>query len=244
MLSLFLIVCIILSCGKDAPADIPPDPTDPQNPPPADTTALSPSASLLTGPANNTACLSGVAVNDTTKTVNFEWMASSNTDAYQLVIINATTGKQYSKNTTSLNAELPLPANQAYKWYVVSTSSTSSDTARSTTWQFYLAGVSLSSYAPFPATPIAPVNNEVVNTNGATPPLVTLKWKAEDIDGDISGYTVYFDEADATTKITTLQTATSLARLVVPGKTYYWRIVTTDKAGNSSDSGKFKFTVQ
>ena len=74
--------------------------------------------------------------------------------------------------------------------------------------------------------------------------VLTIKWKADDIDNDIASYDVYFDQVDATTKVTSSQTATSLTRIVNPGKTYYWRIVTTDKSGNSSDSGKFMFTVQ
>jgi hypothetical protein len=243
---LLIVALIAVSCGKDAPASTPRDPQDPQNPPTdtSNSNSSSPSASILTGPANNSSCLNGVITDDTSTTVTFQWQAAANADGYKLVVTGITNGKQYTKTVTGLTTELTLRTNQSYKWYVVSTSTKTTKTATSATWQFYLAGDPVSSYAPFPAIAVSPLDNEVVNANGATSLVLTIKWKAEDIDNDIASYDVYFDQADATTKVTSAQTMAALSRIVNPGKTYYWRVVTTDKMGNSSDSGQFIFTVQ
>ncbi|MEO6980031.1 MAG: hypothetical protein ABI113_16700 [Mucilaginibacter sp.] len=61
----------------------------------------------------------------------------------------------FSSSTNQVTAT--LLRNTPYSWYVVSKSTTTTVTAQSDTWKFYLAGAGVTSYSPFPATITAPI---------------------------------------------------------------------------------------
>jgi hypothetical protein len=72
---------------------------------------------------------------------------------------------------------------------------------------------------------------------------VVFQWSGADIDNDIAFYTIYLDNTNATTKVIPSITSDSTTMSLAPMKTYYWRVVTTDSEGNTSDSGIYTFTI-
>ena len=65
------------------------------------------------------------------------------------------------------------------------------------------------------------------------------------VDGDLASHTVYMDTVDATTEIIQIsaENATQHNVVVTSNETYFWRVVTLDQSGNSSDSGTYAFRV-
>ncbi|HEX9514401.1 MAG TPA: hypothetical protein VF939_28100 [Puia sp.] len=211
------------------------------NPP---TTVPSPVASTLTSPLNNTACLSGAPVDANNATITFSWQAATNAETYDLVVKNLISAQQTTYPVSATTKDIVLSKTQPYSWYVVSKSSKTTTTAQSAVWKFYVAGNPTSSYAPFPAIIIAPSANAVIGSGGAGQVNVVLQWDATDIDNDIVSYAIFLDNKDASTKIIPSIVAKTTSISLASGKTYYWRVVTTDGAGNSADSGIYSFTIQ
>ena len=215
---------ILLSCGGggDEPTPVPEPPV----------------AATLIAPANNEACLNGVSVNSTQSTVTFSWSASKNTDSYSVVVKNLNSSQSTTYNTTAVDIDITLTKGEPYSWHVISKSGAVSQTAESSTWKFYLAGDGIVSYAPFPAGIVHPVPGSTVNGTSTY-----LQWQGSDVDNDIVSYEVFLDETDATTSKGTTA-STKLENVAVSsGKTYYWKVITTDSEGNTSDSGVFTFKV-
>lgn len=197
-----------------------------------------PEAPALVYPLANSECQTGQSVSPTQSRVAFEWNAAANADRYSLYVKNLSsqTILQYpTGDATSL--EVNLNKGTPYSWYVVAGREGSSKTTASATWKFYNAGDPVSHYAPFPADLVAPPMSATVS--GST---VTLRWTADDIDGDINGYDVYFGTASAPTSLLGHVTQTEIANVAVnPNTYYYWKVVTADAAGNTSESPVFQF---
>lgn len=74
---------------------------------------------------------------------------------------------------------------------------------------------------------------------------VDLKWKGSDADNDIIGYEVYL--GTTATGMTILESNVTNMFLtgvsVTPGTKYYWKVVTKDARGNTSNSITFNFSV-
>jgi hypothetical protein len=107
---------------------------------------------------------------------------------------------------------------------------------------FYNAG-SETTYAPFPAQLVNPISGATVQKDLANE--VLLEWQGADVDNDIASFEVFFsDENPPTTSLGALDSETMELSVSVNSDTiYYWRIITTDLEGNSSDSGVFDFKV-
>lgn len=202
-----------------------------------------PEAASLTSPANNTACLSGTDVDANNASITFTWQAANNADSYDLVVKNLITAQQSVYPVSGTSIDLVLSKTQPYSWYVLSKSSKTTDSAKSDTWKFYVAGNATSSYAPFPATIISPAANSVVPSGGDSPFTVVLQWSGSAVNNDIAFYTVYLDTQDASTVVVQSTAASTASVSLAAGKTYHWRVVTTDTAGNSSDSGVYSFSI-
>ena len=124
---------------------------------------------------------------------------------------------------------------------MVSKSNSSTTTTQSDTWKFYNAGLGTVSHPPFPADNLSPAYGQNVTATGGT---VNLTWTASDPDNDIAGYDVYF----GTTATPTISKSNITDKFmngvaVTSGITYYWKIVSKDNQGNTSDSGVFQFKV-
>ena len=222
---LIFISLIMISCGgQDDSGGGNVDPPDPVNPP---------TVSTLIAPVNNTECLDG-------ENVEFRWNSSQYTDTYTINVKNLLTQSVISQNTTSTNITIQLEQGQPYSWYIVSSSNSSSDTAESEKWKFYLKGEQTSNYAPFPADLIKPKAEETL-----TPGSIVFEWSGSDVDtGDTLTYDLYLGATNPpTTKIQSNISSTQVTQSITDVGIYYWKVITKDNSGSNSDSGVSKFTV-
>jgi len=193
-----------------------------------------PTASSLSFPEDDKVCQEGTSVSDTESSVNFQWSASENTNSYDLIIkdIEAETSVTYP-DIAETNKEATLNTARSYSWQVVSKSIETNVTAISELWQFYLAGEGEESFAPYPASIVAPASGSTVTpTNG----LVTLQWTGEDPDNDALTYTVYIDTVDGLQDVNgtiTDLTVTETTIQVTSNTVYYWRVKSSDGQNSS-----------
>lgn len=202
--------------------------------------APEPSAAVLLIPANNEACTIGIIVSDTESKINLSWNAGANADSYQVTIINLLNQAQQTLSTTTNSAELSLQRNTPYSWFVTSKSSKSVATAKSTVWKFYNPGLGTNSYPPYPAEMVSPTMGQSVSPNAGK---ITLQWKGSDADNDLVNYDVYLGtSSNNVTAIKTQHAATSLTDVSVNANSvYYWKVISRDGKGNTSDSGLYEF---
>lgn len=201
----------------------------------------SPDPTILSLPLKNEACNSGLITSTTKSTVNFVWKTAKNTTSYELNIKNLLTNEILVYKTTSISLAVELNRNTPYSWFVNSYNKNSVG-IKSEVWKFYNAGEAITSYLPFPAEIVVPKMDETLLADNST---VNLIWSGLDIDNDISSYDVYFGTSSNPPfyKNTTSASGNSTRVQVLSNTTYYWKIITKDSKGNSSDSGVFKFTV-
>lgn len=214
-LALFAIA-FLLSCGGGDPG-------------PAPTPVIkTPAKTILIAPANAKTCEQGTNITSTQSTVAFSWNAASDAESYDLNIINLNnqevvtqTGITTTTTTAILTRGIP------YSWTITSKNK-GTTTTLSDTWKFYLAGVGVTNYAPFPPAAVSPLPGTLVTpTNGK----VTLSWDTSDVDGGTLTHTLYFDTVDG--KQTPLAANTNLTvktkEVTVASNTiYYWRVATSD----------------
>lgn len=239
----FLIVLIlhIVSCGTEEDASDPKS-SIVQTPPNNTATVPTPGQSSLSAPANNEVCLEGQEVDATNSSVTFSWNASTDTDSYDLVITNQkTNSSQTEAGITSTSKEVTLENDLSYSWKIISKANDTSDTSTSEVWQFYLAGDGQENHTPFAATVLNPLAGTAVD---ATDSSIGLSWEGNDPDADDTlSYTIYFGETNPPQEtIAEDVSETSKEVPVESGKTYYWRIKTTDGI-NSSFTLVYSFLV-
>jgi len=207
---------ILIGCGgKDVPMPVP-------------------GTTTLSLPANNAACLQGTSASSTTASVSFAWRSSTNAASYQLVIKNLNTQASDTYTTKDTLYTASLAINAPYSWTITATNV--SGKTNSDSWKFYLSGAASSSFAPFAADLTSPMSGNTIASNGAASVQVTFQWTGSDPDNDIASYSLYLDNTNATTQVISSQTANTATQTLTSGKTYYWKIVTTDKVGNTSVS--------
>lgn len=200
-----------------------------------------PGTTALSLPANNTACLQGTSASGTSASVSFAWRSAGNADSYQLVIKNLNTQAVATYSTKDTLYTATLAINTPYSWTITATNTSGKTTSNS--WKFYLSGAASSSYAPFAADLTSPASGTTIASNGVTSVQVTFQWTGSDPDNDIASYSLYLDNTNATTQVITSQTASTATRTLTSGKTYYWKVVTTDKVGNISVSAINSFSI-
>lgn len=197
-----------------------------------------PSAAILIAPMNNSECTTGTPVSAAQSKVTFEWNPSENADTYFVYVKNLQTQsalQQYNAGS-AVTLDVTLQKGVPYSWYV-SARSEGGGSTNSATWKFYNAGDGVTNYAPFPAEAVFPGMSATV-----AGPTVTLEWSADDLDGDIQNYAVYMDTNANPATLKGTVTQTQLAGIALAGNTtYYWKVVTTDEAGNASTSAVFQF---
>lgn len=202
----------------------------------------SPEGALLVFPEQNSECNTGIDISTSESQVTFQWQVAANTDRYSLTVVNLISNTPQTISTAGSSAALTIAKGAPFSWSVLSSNSASDETATSESWLFYNAGAQ-TTYAPFPAqinspqpgsTAQADINNQIV-----------LSWTGADVEDDIERFEVYLAEVNPPEQLlTTTNSETQQATTnVVSGTTYYWRVVTIDAAGNSSDSGIFDFRV-
>ena len=201
-----------------------------------------PAKAKLVSPAKDEACISGKSVSEQLNTINFVWEKAEHADSYKLAIKNLLTNQTPTYNRVEPSKNVVLDKSTPYAWYVVSKSAKSGVETMSETWKFYNSGPGASNYIPYPAEAVAPKMGEtVVAPNN----LVTLRWLALDLDNDIRSYRLYLDTNPDPALFKENYTTNSAKDIYVNGNTvYYWKVVTIDQMGNSSESMVYKFTVR
>lgn len=201
-----------------------------------------PEVANLVFPDKDSECTTGRDLNQSTSEIEFKWMASDHTETYELRVTNLNTNITQTINTAALSAKLPIAKGEPFSWFVRSRSTKVAETAVSETWRFYNAGFQ-STYAPFPAQPLQPKNGTSVfkDINNE----VTLEWYGADIENDIDVYELYFSTiSPPDSLIATFPADVNLEKVSVASNTdYYWKVITRDKEGHSSDSGILVFKV-
>jgi len=193
-------------------------------------------------PANNSECITGTSISDTQSAVTFEWTAVPNTVTYFVNVTNLNTPNaqpiQYNAGINTTHT-INLLKGTPYSWYV-SSRKASGENVQSEKWKFYNAGDPVTSHAPFPADLVSPVMSSTILST-----TVALQWRSSDIDNDIANHKVYMDSNTNPATLVGTVTQQSLPNLLVnSGGTYYWKVVTTDNAGNVTTSPVFQFKVQ
>lgn len=225
-----LSTAILLSCGG---GDSTPEP-----PPPVVITP--PSAAALIFPDNNTECNEGTVLNENQSVVTFRWTDAENADTYEVNLRNLSNNNTAKTNANINSVEITLLRGTPYEWFVVSRANGTTETATSTAWKFYNQGPGVENYAPFPAEAISPARGATVAATGT----VTLEWAGSDVDNDIADFELFLGiDAAALSSIGTTAEST-LDATISAGTVYYWRVLSRDSQGNSSQSEIFEFRVQ
>ena len=202
--------------------------------------ALEPGQALLVFPEQNALCITGTGTSSMQSTVVFKWNNAVNAGSYDLVIKNLLTGVSDIKSVPATEASVALLKNTPYSWFVVSKSASGNKTAQSDAWKFYNSEDGVLSYAPFPADELSPATGQVASLNSK----ITLSWKGSDTDHDILNYDVYFGTADNPPLVYKGVKETRLENIFVTSKMkYYWRVLTRDAKGNTSESDLAVFSV-
>lgn len=199
-----------------------------------------PESANLTFPAMNSECTTGQEISVTSSQVEFIWQAANNTETYELIVTNLNNNNKQDIITANTSAKLPLEKGTPYSWVVISKNSNVLQTASSETRQFYNSGFE-TSYAPFPALILEPkmgtsvfkdINNDI-----------TLEWKGASVDNNIVGFDLYFSTENPPEALIASPGANEIsAKVAVTSDTvYYWKVITKDAEGNTSDSGIFEF---
>ena len=199
-----------------------------------------PEIATLVFPNKNSECTTGLSLNLTTSEVEFKWMASDHTESYELRVTNLITNTTQTIIAAAISAKLPIAKGEPFSWFVRSKNTKVTETTVSETWRFYNAGFQ-TTYAPFPAEVIAPKNGVSVfkDINNE----VTLEWNGADIENDIDGYELYFSTTSPPESLIASPSSDQNSEKVsvTSNATYYWKVITKDSEGNSSDSGFFVF---
>ncbi|SHI64020.1 hypothetical protein [Pseudozobellia thermophila] len=199
-----------------------------------------PEAVTLVAPEKNSECTPVQSTNGTSSVVRFSWLGSDHTESYELRVTNLETGTVQTRTTSATVETLSLVKGAPFSWQVISRNSKSDKTATSPSWYFYNPGAQ-TSHAPFPAEIISPESGATVfrNINNE----VTLTWSGADIDEDILQFEIYFSEENPPQEIIATVNGNIGSRdiSVDTDTVYYWKVVTTDSEGNTSDSGVMDF---
>jgi putative VirB-like lipoprotein len=232
-----LLAMIILSgCGGGKSNNPTPGGSGGNNPPPA------PTQVTLSLPAQNSACTTGTITSSTASTITFSWNASENTDTYELDVKNLMTNTVTTQTTSQTQLPVSLLRGTPYSWYIISKSAKTATTAQSDTWKFYNSGPGIITYAPFPADLISPTFGQQMPSSSTA---VNLTWKGSSVNNEPLTYDVYFGTSSTFASAHDSEITDTLVNVTVQsGATYYWKIVSKDGNGNSSDSGVSQFSVQ
>ncbi len=227
-IGVFAMILTLCGCGKGDSGSGPP----PEVP--------APLAATLVFPENNTECNEGEVLSDTQSRVEFRWNASQNTDSYEIQLKNLDAGTTVKITASSDAAEVNLLRGVPYEWSVVSKANGTTATAQSETWKFYNEGPGIANYAPFPASAVFPARGVTIPVSET----IVLEWAGSDVDNDLSEYEVFIGTDSDPTSLLGATEQNTLEAPITSATTYFWRVVSFDAIGNSSQSEIFEFRVE
>ena len=225
-----LLAVLLISCGGSGNGE--PEPEPPVITPP--------SAATLIFPDNNTECNEGTIINESQSSVTFRWTDAQNADSYQLNIRNLDNNNTARTDAATNSATITLLRGVPYEWFVISRASGTNETATSATWRFYNQGPGVENYAPFPAEVVSPARGSTVPAST----MVSLVWAGSDVDNDLVEFEVFFGTDPAALASLGTTSESTLDAAIVTGTVYYWRVLSRDSQGNTSQSEIFDFRVQ
>jgi hypothetical protein len=229
LIVLGLVTGLIFSC-KSSGTDPGPEPEAP----------LPPAKAILVLPAKNEVCATGENATAAQSTVKFDWQDAANANNYVLTLKNLITGTSSDYVSSQSELKITIPRATAFSWTVTSKSSKSATTAVSDSWKFYNSGEGQVAYAPFPATLTYPAMGTVINATSN----IAVTWSGSDADNDIVSYDIYFGKTASPALVATNKADNqSFSADVTSGTIYYWKVVTKDSKGNTSDSGTYQFKI-
>lgn len=200
-----------------------------------------PHSAILKFPENNKECTEGTIISENENKILFQWNASNNTDNYEITIENLQTNETQVLVAEKNELEVILQRGVAYQWFVTSKNTETGLTAVSDSWRFYNAGEGILNHIPFPAEVIYPENDSQLEASMSN---INLEWSGTDIDSDIVEYEIFYGEANPPEVSLGTVTSPNKEVSISTGTNYYWKIITKDKAGNSSHSQVFWFGVK
>lgn len=218
-------VLLLAACSSSKKSD--PTPPDPQQ------------ATLLS-PAQNALCNQGTPQGPGQSSVTFQWGKATAADTYELDIKDLLDGSISTYSTSATELQVTLKQNTPYSWSVISRSDKTAQTATTAPWKFYNSGPGTVDYAPFPAELTAPAFNTSITASAGS---ISLSWSGADVDGDALSYDLYFGTTPSPPKFKSAISTTTQDVQISSGSTYYWKIVTKDSGGNSSESAVSMFRV-
>ena len=199
-----------------------------------------PSAAVLIFPEQNSLCTTGVTITPTSSRVEFIWQTANNTETYELRVTNLLANVTQTVNTQATSAEITIDKGTPFSWQVITRNTQVQETASSATWQFFNAGSQIS-HAPFPAQIVTPLSgaSAVSDINSE----IELEWSGADVDDDLVGYEIYVDTVSPPQVLVASPAATvsSIKVNIIPNTVYYWKVISKDAEGNTSDSGIYSF---
>lgn len=196
----------------------------------------------LIAPAQNSICITGTVISANQSSVELKWDKVPNATSYTVSIKDLSTDVTSTFTTDQILYSATLNRNTPYSWSVKAQANVPPKTAKSDTWKFYNAGSGTVSYAPFPADNLSPGKDESVS---AVAGKITLTWKGSDVDNDILNYDVYLGTVKAPPLLKKEITEEKLENVDVTTKTtYYWKVITRDKKGNTSESAVNSFSIK
>ncbi|GGI58109.1 hypothetical protein [Winogradskyella haliclonae] len=189
-------------------------------------------------PFESSLCTEGTNITPTESTVLFEWEPNNNAQSYILTVENLSTNSITEYETEDFIYPVTIQRAVSYRWFV--NYAFNDEILESETWNFYNAGEAIQTYPPFQAEIISPTIAQTLPSTNS----VTLQWSGSDVDDDIVDYDVYLSTINPPELATSNISASQLTVAVVSGNIYYWRVVTRDAAGNTSESDIFQFNIQ
>ena len=199
-----------------------------------------PSAAVLIFPEQNSLCTTGVSITPTSSRVEFIWQTANNTETYELRVTNLLANVTQTVNTQATSAEITIDKGTPFSWQVITRNTQVQETASSAVWQFFNAGSQIS-HAPFPAQIVAPLSGASVVSDINSE--IELEWSGADVDDDLIGYEIYVDTVSPPQVLVASPAATvsSITVNIIPNTVYYWKVISKDAEGNTSDSGVYSF---
>lgn len=179
-------------------------------------------------PTHNLLCISNV--------LDFEWSVATDPDGDQLSYIleiardNGFTNIEHQFTVSSNTKTVTLDKGKAYYWRVQAKDSENATSNYSVVNQFYTEGEGKVNYLPFLPELLTPRMDSSVS--GVS---TLLQWNATDVDGDNLTYDVYFDaDVQLNSKVGDNINVKSLSVDLIPGTTYYWKVVVKDGKGGQT----------
>jgi hypothetical protein len=196
-----------------------------------------PTGVQLIFPHEDSLCNEGENPTSTESTVFFEWVPNDNAEIYTLTVENRDSGAISQYQTEDFIFPITIERGVAFRWFV--TYELQGETKESAIWNFYNAGPGIQTYPPFPAKIISPIMAQSIPSTNT----VILQWEGNDVDNDISAYDVYFSANNPPDLNTSDLAASQLSVAVNSGTIYYWKVVTKDAEGNTSESTVHQFRI-